>query len=321
MTEREFDKLIENTLAEYGDGFYTEPDAPEHRFTPEFDRRVMAAAKGGKKKKGQLLRIFTGIGAVAAAVVIGVIAVNVLQSGFGNVPVANNQAATVSGHASADDPAEGSEVSSDDKLLQDETPDNKGYGVTSNSQSKSLDKIADNKSVDMANAAENAFVPDNEPENLSDGMNEESGTAVDEPDSQDAPAAEEPAPSIKNGGTAAALSDNVTVVRNGVELSLADEQLEEIAAMLRDLTADSDNIVDNALTDEETERFMNEGYLITVITGKGAIVNGEMIPDARLTLMVTEAEGFVTVQGESLNVCYCVPDPMQTVNELDRITA
>ena len=39
MTDREFEKLIEKTLAEHGTEYFTLPDAPPHEFSPDFDNR------------------------------------------------------------------------------------------------------------------------------------------------------------------------------------------------------------------------------------------------------------------------------------------
>lgn len=330
MTEREFDKLIEKTLAEYGDQYFTEPEAPAHSFTPEFDRRVMAAAKGGKKKKkGQLLRIFAGIGAAAAVVVLGIAVAGVFRNGLADIPISQQQMATTANSASSsDDPEESSSTKFGSLADSNDYED----GIREGEQAPEGNSSYTNKSATIAN---NAAVPDNDMAEAADGPDtkQTDNFGTDEPSAYERPVYDpDPEDELSSAGSPAeetpdtsalpsqsSAPEAVTAIRRGETLALSDREVSAIEAMAAEYISDTDKIVKTYLTPDDISHFIENGYCITVRPQKDiTVLSGDTDKTVDIiTLLIGDENSFAIAEGDGLYLCYIIPDPSDLIRYIE----
>ena len=278
MTDREFEKLIEKTLAEHGTEYFTLPDAPPHEFSPDFDNRIKALAAGKKKKGPKLLRIIAPLAAAAAVLAVCVAVSGALQSGFSGTGMVNKSDFVISQNAATERLQEDSSSKPDSSSVQG------NYGDAAN------EAAATDEYNDTDKAEEPAY---NNVKNIS---------------------ADSPVPENNNGSEAplaeAGAAYSVTADILGQRVVFASEKAAEVFSKVQKLVSDSDLAVDTAFTEEGVDSFRKNGCVVTVTAenGENLSFNGKETPYTAVTLLLDDTSGFAIAEGKNAYECFAVTE-------------
>lgn len=147
MTDKDFDRLLEKTVKEYGK-FYDDTDYTRHNFSDDFEQKMKSLIGMQKQKKKPILKITRFLAGTAAVLVIGfiVVSVNNIQtdnSGASSSPTGMQVYETT---APSKDQADTPEPDNDNIDNDDIIPDNdEKNGITDDVSSEDIsDSAAEN---------------------------------------------------------------------------------------------------------------------------------------------------------------------------------
>ena len=96
MTDKEFDKLIKNSVRLYGDSYDT-PDNTEHHFSDKFENNIRILIDGRNIRQNRFKKLYTFMASAAAILIIGVtgfIAFNTIGNNNKNFTEITNSSST-----------------------------------------------------------------------------------------------------------------------------------------------------------------------------------------------------------------------------------
>lgn len=281
MKDNDFEILIEHTLNEYGDKYFDEPEVTGHRFSPEFDKKVMAAVKPQKKKGGaKILHIVTAAGAVAAAAVIGII-------GFGAM---NNMWSDMRSSTSVPySTAAQNEGAAADSPKSDIKPATPGSDIA-NEATKEPETDA-------------ALTQDTPATNSAKSLNE---TAEN---------------SYGSEKTASGSSCTVTAKSHGQILTLSQEKIDQITRLVQQLISDEELSVNQTFSSDEINRIENEGQFIVIRSeNRKIILNGETTPYSVITVFTDGEKGYAVAEGDGKYMCFAISANAEAYKAITSLT-
>ncbi len=303
MTDREFDRLIERSVKEFGDSYGTiENEEPNHIFSERFENNMKMLIRRQKKKKiDRIIKIFAG---AAAVLVIGVGVVTVLQMrmyGADNV--------SLNGSTIVPDTAEQNEASTNfaaededtnaDMAQNDAAEDDNAYSFKND--------IKQNDSFDTEGEvpAANEQTPDTEEDASQPCVSEnQTGESANK--------------------TTSAYAYRVTAQSHGMTLKLTDEQMNTLTEMAEELVNDSRLTVDLAMSYEEMDSFKTDGYYITVSMQDGSPIEindtgGKIFMFDTITLMLKDDQGYALAEDENGSVVFEISGADEIYGILDNL--
>ncbi|MBQ8134606.1 MAG: hypothetical protein IJ192_09420 [Clostridia bacterium] len=290
MTDREFDRLIERSVKEFGDSYGTiENEEPNHIFSQRFENNMKVLISRQKKTKvNRIIKISAG---AAAVLVIGVgsIAVSRMFSDGGLYGVDN---ISMNRSIAAPDVVGKNEASANISVEDEE------------------DDIAQNDDAENGNAY--SFKNDIKQNDSFDTEGEVPAANEQTPDTEED--ASQPSVSENQTGesankTTSAYAYRVTAQSHGMTLKLTDEQMNTLTEMAKNLVNDSRLTVDLAMSYEEMDSFKNDGYYITVSMQDGSPIeindaSGATLMFNTITLMLKDNQGYALAEDENGSVVF-----------------
>ena len=303
MTDREFDRLIERSVKEFGDSYGTiENEEPNHIFSERFENNMKMLIRRQKKKKiDRIIKIFAG---AAAVLVIGVGVVTVLQMrmyGADNV--------SLNGSTIVPDTAEQNEASTNFAAEDEDTNAD----------------MAQNDAAEDDNAY--SFKNDIKQNDRFDTEGEVPAANEQTPDTEED--ASQPCVSENQTGesankTTSAYAYRVTAQSHGMTLKLTDEQMNTLTEMAEKLVNDSRLTVDLAMSYEEMDSFKTDGYYITVSMQDGSPIEindtgGKIFMFDTITLMLKDDQGYALAEDENGSVVFEISGADEIYGILDNL--
>ena len=282
MTDREFDKLLEKSVKEFGNEYFDNPqDDTLHTFSKEFDNQVLSAASKDKKKQPLQFRRFIKVFSAAAAVfVIAVGAYVIIENGiFPDSGSSSNNTNLISSekNAAASAPYQFSETSED-------TADSPAYDHAEE----------DNPPAITNNADDNMYLPDN---NASSGSKDDISQSTN---------------TSRFG---------VTVKKQGKYVTLSEDKLNLMIETAKELVSNDQLIIDLTMSSEEFNSFKEEGIVITIVRSDGRLIeiNGYDVGFSEIEIMLKDNAGYAAAYYENGALLYYIqaaPDVYELFNNL-----
>ncbi len=301
MTDKEFDKLLERSVKEFGSSYGNiENIENQHIFSQRFESNIKQLIDQQKKTKvNRIVKIFAGVAAVLV-IGVGAIAVSRMFSDGGLYGVDN--------------------ISMNRSIAAPDVVGNNEASVNISAEDEE-DDIAQNDAAENDNAY--SFKNDIKQNDSFDTKGEASAA-------NEIPATEEEVsqPSGSEGDsknkTTSVYAYRVTAQSHGIALKLADEQINRLTEMAKDLVNDSKLMLDLTISYEEIDSFKTDGYYITVSKQDGSPIEindagGETLRFDTITLMLKEDKGYALTDDENGSAVFEISDADEIYSILENL--
>ena len=260
MTDKEFDKLLKNSVQLYGKD-YDEIDNSEHQFSESFEKNIKILIDGRNINHNRFKRLYMIMASAAAVLVLGFavyIGVNVIN------------------------------FNSTDKITSDTNNTKSTSSVSSSSSDKKTESDIKSNTYNETDAVEEP-----QPDITKDviGKSIENNAAV--------PSAEPEYPY------------NISAVSKGENITLNENNLNNIASIAKKLVSDPNMQTKTAFTDEIIDNYRRNGFYISVSRNDGQPVIIDETSDIKfdkIILMMDNESGFALAVKDDQEFVYRIPD-------------
>ena len=273
MTERDFDKLIKNSVKLYGDSYDT-PDNTEHQFSENFENKMKILIDGRNIHQNRFKRLYTFLASAAAILIIG--AVGFLA--FNMINTKNIMTDNINSTAAS----KASQTESKNSIQNDNTLDS-SENIKNEPQNNTVNNAA--KSIEPDKSA-------NTGENIA-------------PRETDTVQADEPA-QTKYNSEAASYIYTISGTYKGHSISLSGEETDKLVNSVLPAVSDSDTRLQLLFLPEDIENYRKNGFYLTISQADGQPV---IIDEASglkydgITLMIDDTKGYaIGLNGRSESV-------------------